>query len=57
MLKSKNQRNLAVPDLALAILYVEITGDTINLLLAIALAGNNGAPVSGLPNLADHGRL
>ena len=57
MPKSKSRRNLAVPDLALAILYVEITGDTIKLLLAIALAGNNGASVSGLPNLADHGCL
>ena len=57
MPKSKSRHNLAEPDLALAILYVEITGDTIKLLLAIAIAGNNGASVSGLPNLADLGCL
>ncbi len=52
--KGKDRRTFPVPDFAPAILHVETAGAVIKLLQVIPLVGSDGAPVSGLPNLADH---
>jgi len=52
--KGKNRRTFPVPEFAPAILHVETGDGAIKLLQVIPLAASDGAPVSGLPNLANH---
>jgi hypothetical protein len=51
--KDKERRTFPVPDFAPVILHVETVDGAIRLLQVIPLAGSDGAPLSGLPNLPE----